>query len=307
MYKPILVAFICFLMFSVATFSQTVDESVWDWEAHAFGASAEHAQSVSQLANYLAQGSSSDYGKARIAFAWIAKNIAYDAATYNKGSINNRDVIAENVLKRKRAVCTGFSNLYKKLCTEMGIECIVITGYAKGYGHTLRQNFDGTNHAWNAIKIADTWHLVDVTWGEGYVKGNKDRSISAFKKYKPYWFDVNPYEMVFSHFPQYGSQQFLPKAISQKQAEMLDSVDPDIFQMGADGKQLFEYALRQPNHQFPDAWSPDFPISIYPTHPPEKTATGTNLYLYHREPGKVGSGSDQWPEMDSLPTAPATE
>ena len=51
-------------------------------------------------------------------------------------------------------------------------------------------------HAWNAIKIGNIWHFVDVTWGSGYLQNNQ------FKKdFKIKYFMVTPEKFINDHIP----------------------------------------------------------------------------------------------------------
>jgi transglutaminase/protease-like cytokinesis protein 3 len=152
---------------------------------YAFNTPKSKTNTISNLANYLSKGASNEYEKARLAYAWIAKHVSYDDNGYNTEDYG--DLSAEGVLKSRKAVCDGFSNLYKALCDSMGLNAIKITGYAKGYSYKIGSKFRDTNHAWNAVKINGEWKLVDVTWGEGYGKSVNGK-LKSIKKYETYWF-----------------------------------------------------------------------------------------------------------------------
>jgi len=70
--------------------------------------------------------------KARVIFAWITRNIAYDAKSFFSGKYPS--MAAKAVLQRKSGVCAGYANLFKAMCKIANLECQVISGYAKGYG-----------------------------------------------------------------------------------------------------------------------------------------------------------------------------
>ena len=55
-----------------------------------------------------------------------------------------------NCMIKKRAVCAGFSLIYKEAMDRIGIEC-------------LYQN-KSHEHVWNAIKIDGNYQLIDLTW-----------------------------------------------------------------------------------------------------------------------------------------------
>ncbi|WP_295090391.1 leucine-rich repeat protein [uncultured Ruminococcus sp.] len=57
-------------------------------------------------------------------------------------------------------VCEGYSKAYTMLLTAAGMESYLLHGYATGTG-TM-------GHAWNLVKIDDTYYQCDVTWDENY-------------------------------------------------------------------------------------------------------------------------------------------
>ncbi|MFM2101307.1 MAG: hypothetical protein RIR05_293, partial [Bacteroidota bacterium] len=133
---------------------------------------------------------------ARLLYTWMAIHINYDDYGYNTGNYAATD--AASVFQSKKAVCSGYSNLFKYLATQMGLECVSIVGYSKGYGYIEGERFTETDHAWNAIKVNSTWHLIDVTWGSGYGK-TINGSLVTVKEFDDYWFMTNPDAFIFSH------------------------------------------------------------------------------------------------------------
>lgn len=53
--------------------------------------------------------------------------------------------------------CTGYASTFKLFMDCLGIECIIVYGYAFDYD---------TDHAWNKVKIGVTWYNVDITWDD---------------------------------------------------------------------------------------------------------------------------------------------
>ena len=118
--------------------------------------------SIDQLSSYLTEPYKDDLEKVRSIFTWVIYNIQYDNAAYNKGNkrINTSN---EDVLKRRKAVCFGYSTLFKALCEQANIPAEVIVGFSKGT-LTATKNLGEPDHAWNAVKIKGSWQLLDVTW-----------------------------------------------------------------------------------------------------------------------------------------------
>ena len=232
------------------------------------------------VANYLLKGCKNDLQKARAVFTWIANNIRYDDNAYNSGKYFSMS--AQSVLKRKHAVCEGYSNLYKAIGQAMGLEVEIIDGYAKAYGYRPGQRFTGTppNHAWNAVKINGEWLLVDATWGAGFAEGGRGQ-LRSRKAFTPYWFNVNKYEFLFLHYPAVSKWMLIPQAVTLKQYEEMPLVQPAFFQMGFEARNILDQALaktlpKQLAEVYPTKYHlklVDFPLSA--TIPAAASATFT--------------------------------
>lgn len=72
--------------------------------------------------------------------------------SYNKAASMNQSAYSALVLGK--TVCAGYARAYQYLLQQLGIPCYYCTGYA------------GENHAWNIVKLEDTYYNVDVTWSD---------------------------------------------------------------------------------------------------------------------------------------------
>jgi hypothetical protein len=186
---------------------------------------------VASVAAYLRQGCKNDLEKARAVFAWEANNIRYDDNGFNSGKIPDQS--PARVIKRRHAVCEGYAQLYKAICTAMGVEAVVISGHAKAYGYRPGQRFEGKepNHAWNAVKVGGHWLLLDATWGAGHAEGERGK-LQSHKAYTPYFFNVDKYEFFFRHYPVDQQWTLLSESISLKQYQEMPLVTEPFFMMG---------------------------------------------------------------------------
>lgn len=92
--------------------------------------------------------------------------------------------------------CLGFKFSF----SVSNIHVKVITGFAKGFGHTPARRFNyrgSTNHTWNAVYVDDEWHFMECTWGAGYIDKNK----KFVWRYNDNYFLPDPETMIFTHFP----------------------------------------------------------------------------------------------------------
>lgn len=93
---------------------------------------------------------------------YMALNVIYDSALlqlsedpqYSYSYLSGfRGFNLEGALLDGKAVCDGITKAFMLLARMEGIECIRVTG----------KNADNVGHAWNKVKIENTWYNIDVT------------------------------------------------------------------------------------------------------------------------------------------------
>lgn len=72
--------------------------------------------------------------------------------SYSKTASMNQS--AYSALVGGKTVCAGYARTYQYLMQKLGIPCYYCTGFA------------GENHAWNIIKLKDSYYNVDTTWAD---------------------------------------------------------------------------------------------------------------------------------------------
>lgn len=152
-------------------------------------------RSLQALAAFIRKNSSDDWEIARGAYVWIAENIRYDSQALFSDSITVRD--AETVFRTRLSVCDGYARLFEAVCGEAGLTAPMIYGYAKGLSELPPRLRNGINHAWNAVWLSGAWRLMDVTWGAGYVSGQKGYE----NNFTSFWFDTSPELFAHWHLP----------------------------------------------------------------------------------------------------------
>ena len=92
--------------------------------------------------------------KLKIVHDYIVDNTEYDI---NAGSnIYN----TYGALVNKRCVCEGYARAYKYILDELDIPCIIACGIGRNSVGTTE------SHAWNYVKVNDSWYAVDTTWDD---------------------------------------------------------------------------------------------------------------------------------------------
>lgn len=214
---------------------------------------------IQTLADYLMKAAQNDAEKVRLIFTWVAFHVNYDAKAINTGDYG--DMSAEGVLKSRKGICEGFSNLFFELCDAAGVEVVTISGYAKGYGYRPRQKFYEPDHAWNAVNVDGSWHFIDVTWGQGYGE-TKQGKLIARKQFDDYWFDAHPKEFIFTHLPEDPYWQLLADPISKTQFEQMPYINPLLFYYGFDKDSIFTRIMEKKNTRFVTLYDVDVPVEI---------------------------------------------
>ena len=134
-------------------------------DKHAIKAPKSIENNLPKLVEYLSKKTVNDFEKVRSFYIWMVNNIDYDNAAIEPNSkrINQTN---QDVLNRKKAVCQGYSNVFREMCRLSKIKCEVITGYPKT-PRNAPPDLNKANHTWNAVVLDGKWYLLDVTWGAG--------------------------------------------------------------------------------------------------------------------------------------------
>jgi transglutaminase/protease-like cytokinesis protein 3 len=185
---------------------------------------------ITDLTDFVKKNISDKEEIAKFYYYWINLNIAYDFEKRDKWRTENAtdDEIndSENpliVFEERKAVCSGFSNLYKMFMDSSDIDCIIITGHVKTLENlTLEPELDDNyRHAWNAVKINNSWLLVDTTWAQQF-----EEIISDF------YFNTLPERLILSHYPEDNEWQLMKNPITIKEFNKQPYVHSLYFDVG---------------------------------------------------------------------------
>ncbi len=168
----------------------------------------------------LIQGKENDFEKARVIYEWITDNIAYDIKAFNKGyrvddvkckkkescdeKKKQHDIqTVENALRNRKAICGGYSLLFKTMCDYANVRSYVIHGYIrKNSKHA--GNMGVMNHAWNAIEVGRQTYYLDVTWAAGSCDEDEKGKLISFNKLRNDFYWLTPVEkLTMDHYPRY--------------------------------------------------------------------------------------------------------
>ena len=184
--------------------------------------------------------------QARAIFVWITENIAYDCHKYHtrnrsfrvsytseedlqrKLSELDKRTISQ-ALKRRRGVCHDYSVLFNAMCAAVGIESRQIDGHVPNGVRIIGKKPGLPNHSWNAFRIGREWHLVDATWGSGFV----DAAVTKFRKdFRPAYFMMPPEDLIKTHFPEDSKWQLLDRPLDAKEFSTQPVYHPAYWDLG---------------------------------------------------------------------------
>ncbi len=96
-----------------------------------------------------------DANKELIIHDALVDAIEYDRVCAETNSAFDVAHTAFGAFVEHSAVCDGYSKAFKMLLNKAGIDSEVVSGLGNGGGH-----------AWNVVRIGDSWYETDVTWDD---------------------------------------------------------------------------------------------------------------------------------------------
>lgn len=202
-------------------YAQSNSSNFEEIDAHALAAPEQVSTNTSSLAKYLSQVATTDLEKVRGIYTWMTHHIRYDVETYLNWGVGHtvmvddtkaeRKRIMQETLKNRLGVCQGYSELFDALCKKMGIKSYIIVGYSKSYGtHNIVKEIVEPDHTWNAVWIDEQWHLIDPTWGSGFINQSLTFTPSPDNRF----FLTAPDKLIYTHLPADPMWQLLDCPIS---------------------------------------------------------------------------------------------
>ncbi|WP_299890727.1 transglutaminase domain-containing protein [uncultured Lacinutrix sp.] len=182
--------------------------------------------SFENLAEQISNDFDSEIDQVRALYFWVSNNIKYDydhnlslkikineTDSYQSKIEYDRILIdryAKTCLKENRGVCEGYSLIIKNTLDILNIENKLIKGYAKTGIQDIGNISDIKNHSWNAIKINNTWRLIDATMSTGLTRTNQEEF-----NFNDNYFLVEPEDLILSHFPKFEEWQLLNNTVER--------------------------------------------------------------------------------------------
>jgi hypothetical protein len=193
-----IVAFVCFSFTAFSQKNYHLADSI---------GSAAKGVTVESLHSQLTMNLKSDEEKLRSFYFWITHNIVYDIYEWSHPSNNIEKQRAASVLKNKKAVCHGYSELFKSFCDLSAIPCFLVSGYPKKNNELVSEG-----HTWNVVFVNEKWFPIDATWGAGVIDGGP----KFVKEFDEAYFLPQPAKFLEDHYPFDPMWQLVTNPVSVK-------------------------------------------------------------------------------------------
>lgn len=182
------------------------------------------------LATHISDDFKDQTNQVRALFIWLTHHIDYNINELNYGATNYsfrysskeeleqkiraRDLeIIHKTLQEKRAVCEGYSMVFKEVCDILNIRCEIISGYSRSPFSQIGKLPLSGKHAWNAVYINNQWKLIDTTWGAGYSRDSEH----WVKDFDAYYFFTAPKDLLTTHYPEEKKWQLIQPTLNEKE------------------------------------------------------------------------------------------
>ncbi len=190
-----------------------------------------------KLAYHLTKNIETDSEKVVAIHSWITHNIEFDINRWL--SFNYSQTPIKKILFKRKAISTDYSRLFNELCKYSNIPSVSIQGYVKNEYVDYLDKFYLDKQSWNAVKLNNSWYLIDACMDAGKIEyykrtfagyfifafslGTSDRLV-----YKPHfsnkstkiYFCKNGYFFKTDHFPSNPIWQLTNPTTSLNQFEL---------------------------------------------------------------------------------------
>ena len=179
------------------------------------------------------QGINSDVFKVRVFYAWI--NDQYSAYRWSSdrtspGGYSPRGLLSAWIsYESKFAV----SKLFKMLCDEAKIPCIIVNGSLRTVFFKPGESLDDDEHHWNLVFCGQGWRIVDTYLGCSksliFFGENEPRRVHGLDEF---YFLADPAQVIHSHFPEDPKYQLLDPPLTLEQFKQQPLLAPAFFEYG---------------------------------------------------------------------------
>lgn len=124
-----------------------------------------------------------DYDKVKYVYDTIIKNTDYELEASDNQNIYS-------VFVGKASVCQGYAKAAQYLLNCLGVDCTLVQGTVE----------NGQGHAWNLVKVDDSFYYMDVTWGDAsYQMSDEEPDSQQFPEISYDYLCITTDQLLKSH------------------------------------------------------------------------------------------------------------
>lgn len=161
---------------------------------------------IRRIASKITAPFSDYYWKILAIHDWVAENVFYDEDSLRivNGTMASIRRSTLDVLRTRRAVCQGYSDLAVAIFRASGIPAVSINCFALGQGtdggwDSPVNRVNRSNHAFTAVLMGSRYIFMDITWDSDLVYSrNQYRHKTGYGRTRKY-FDMSETLMSTSH------------------------------------------------------------------------------------------------------------
>lgn len=187
------------LLFAVASFAQIPNKEFEAVDAYVKSLGSLDTLNAGTISYIVTKKFPDNKDKVRAIFDWITNNISFDCKKSRNGG--NEKMVAEEVLKTRKANASGYATLFQDMCSVVKIRCLTVDGYAKYNTEHINEKPDGFNHTWDVVQLGqstESWYYIDPTWGSGFT----DEKMSIFtQSFNDAYFFADKVIFNYQHYP----------------------------------------------------------------------------------------------------------
>ncbi len=144
---------------------------------------------INELNNY-----QNNYDKVKYVYDYIVKNTTYDINASDSQNIYS-------VFVNQRSVCAGYARSFQYIMNKINVFSLYVTG------KITVQNDGDIGHAWNMVRLDNSYYNIDVTWGDSTFNAGNEK-IEGYISY--HYFNITDQELLTTHI--IDNHYPLPKA-----------------------------------------------------------------------------------------------
>jgi hypothetical protein len=150
----------------------------------ALNAPYQFTKTPDDLAAYCQANALNEEERVRFFYVWVARHIQYDsleAKLITRVTENDEGFIKQlppSVFQSRKAVCSGYTNLFGLLCEKVGMPHRYVSGRVKE-NDTIIEPL----HAWSIVRVSGQWQLFDVTWASNALERDSQFLNPRFNAY----------------------------------------------------------------------------------------------------------------------------